>query len=1184
MTKKTALAAPHPALSPSTGRGCSQALESLSPTGEAYGAHPQREGATPLIELAGVTKTYRNGDLAVEVLHGIDVAIYPGEFVAIVGQSGSGKSTLMNILGCLDRPTSGTYRFMGEDVSAFGRDELARLRREAFGFVFQSYNLIGGATATQNVEVPAIYAGMSASERRERAESLLATLGLGDRLEHRPNQLSGGQQQRVSIARALMNGGQIILADEPTGALDSKSGVEVLALLNELSRKGHTVIVITHSPEVAAHAHRVIEIRDGVVVADAASTKAHTAVVAKTGSGKAHTADTGEPARAEALGNAADPHSDSHPDSGLGLRGFAEACKAAVRALRANVFRTALTLLGIVIGVGSVIAMLAVGDGAKQAVVDRISGMGTNLILIRPGAPNRAGMGGNIATMTPEDAEAIAALPNVLAAVPELGGSVTARYENIDYQTQITSTAADFPIARNWPVARGIFFSRGDVRGYAPVAVLGQTVARNLFPDGAEPIGKHIVLKNVLFQVVGVAAERGASPMGTDQDDVVFVPYTTGGLRLFGQRFLRNITVAVDDVSRIDETQQAVSQLLEARHRTVDFQIRNMASLIETATETQNTLTILLGSIAAISLLVGGIGVMNIMLVNVTERTREIGVRMATGARMRDILQQFLTEAVAVSALGGLIGVAAGLGAAALIAALGTPVQVPGTVPWRSRSAARSQLASFSVTCRRGKPPGSIRSSHLLPNRGESMKTSLCVKTISLAVVLALAGCGTTSPMLAPNVSAPAAWNEAVPQNGAAVSTTWWNTFGSQELQSLVSEALAGSPDLAIAMERVRQAEAQVRVAGASLFPSLDLGVGTSTRTTRDSGRSLSTEASSTVLSVSYELDLWGRNRSGVRAAESSLQATVFDRDTARLTLISGVAAGYFEVLTLRSRLSIARENLAIAERVLELVSARSRNGVASALDVSRQQATVLSQRAAILPLEQQERQTLAALAVLTGRTPEGFVVNATSFADLQVPAVDPGLPAQLLVRRPDLASAEARLAAANADVAAARAALLPSIALTGSAGTASNALLAILGGPTTTASLALSVLAPIFDGGRLRGQVAIAQSQERELVETYRKTILTAFEDVENALGAAGRFAEQETLQAQVQTQAREALRLAEIRYREGVDDLLGVLDAQRTLFNAQDQLAQIRLNRLDAAVNLYKALGGGWTGNTGA
>ncbi|HET6492810.1 MAG TPA: MacB family efflux pump subunit, partial [Burkholderiales bacterium] len=559
--------------------------------------------AVPLIELAGVTKTYRNGDLAVEVLHGIDLTIYPGEFVAIVGQSGSGKSTLMNLLGCLDRPTTGTYRFMGQDVSGLGRDELARLRREAFGFVFQSYNLIAGASAIENVEIPAIYAGMSRAERKARAQSLLGTLGLSDRLEHRPNQLSGGQQQRVSIARALMNGGQIILADEPTGALDSKSGVEVLALLNDLSRKGHTVIVITHSQEVAGHAHRIIEIRDGLIVSDAGPTARRGAFPQE------HTA-----AR----------------DSGLGLRGLVEAGKAAGRALRSNLFRTALTLLGIVIGVGSVIAMLAVGDGAKQQVIDRISGMGTNLLLVRPLGSSRGAAGGSVATMTPEDADAIAALPNILAAVPELGGSVTARYGNIDYQTQVTSTAAEFPIARNWPVARGTFFSRADVRGYAPVVVLGQTVVSNLFPDGTDPIGKHIVLKNVLFQVVGIATERGASPNGSDQDDVVFVPYTTGGLRLFGQRFLRNITVAVDDVSRIDEAQAAVSQLLEARHRTADFQIRNMASLLETATETQNTLTILLGSIAAISLLVGGIGVMNIMLVNVTERTREIGVRMAT--------------------------------------------------------------------------------------------------------------------------------------------------------------------------------------------------------------------------------------------------------------------------------------------------------------------------------------------------------------------------------------------------------------------------------------------------------------------------------------------------------------------------------------------------------------------------
>ena len=452
-------------------------------------------------------------------------------------------------------------------------------------------------------------------------------------------------------------------------------------------------------------------------------------------------------------------------------------------------------------------------------------------------------------------------------------------------------------------------------------------------------------------------------------------------------------------------------------------------------------------------------------------------------------------------------------------------------------------------------------------------------KALCIALALALTGCGTTSPMLKPNVTAPGAWNETVPAGATRVSADWWRSFGSVELQALVEQALAGSPDLAIAMERVRQAESQVRIAGASLFPTIDLGFGSSTRVTNDSRGTTRTQASSATLAVSYEVDLWGRNRSGVRAAQSALAATAFDRDAVRLTLIAGMATGYFNVLSLRSRLAIARENLTIAERVLELVSARARNGAASALDLSRQQAAVLSQRAALLPLEQQERQTLAALAILAGRLPQGFEVKATGVADLQVPPIDPGLPSELLVRRPDLASAEARLASGNADVAAARAALLPSISLTGSAGLASGALLAVLGGPTSAISLGLSVLQPIFDGGRLRGQVGVAESQERELVESYRKAILTAFGEVEDALVAASRQAQQEALQLQVQAEAREALRLAEIRYREGADDLLTVLDAQRTLFSAQDQLAQIRENRLDAAVDLYKALGGGWT-----
>jgi macrolide transport system ATP-binding/permease protein len=609
---------------------------------------------SPLIELVDVSKTYRNGELDVQVLHGVSLKIYSGEFLAIMGASGSGKTTLMNMIGCLDRPTSGTYRFMGEDVSGFERDELARLRREAFGFVFQNYNLIGTASALENVEVPAVYSGMPPAERDARAKELLGSLGLGDRLAHRPSQLSGGQQQRVSIARALMNGGRIVLADEPTGALDSKSGVEVMALLQDLSRRGHTVILITHSLDIAAQAKRVIEIRDGRIVSD-----------------------PGPPLSAQLSNERAVPDIAQASDEGGAsfFGGALEAAKTAVRALRANLNRTVLTLLGIVIGVASVIAMLAIGDGAKQIVLDRISAMGTNLLLIRPGQPNRRGVGGTVASLVPEDADMIAELPNVLAAVPELGGSVTARFGNSDYQTQANGTSATFPAARNWPVSRGIFFSTVDQKSYAAVVVLGQTVANNLFPKDVDPVGQYIVLNNVLFQVIGLMAVRGASPQGQDQDDVVLVPLTTGGLRLFGQRFLRTITVAVDDVTHIDETQDEVAALLQSRHQTADFQIRNMASILETATDTQDTLTVLLGSVAAISLLVGGIGVMNIMLVSVTERTREIGIRMATGARMRNILQQFLTEALAVSLLGGAIGVAVGLAAAAIVGAFGTPVQ-----------------------------------------------------------------------------------------------------------------------------------------------------------------------------------------------------------------------------------------------------------------------------------------------------------------------------------------------------------------------------------------------------------------------------------------------------------------------------------------------------------------------------
>ena len=463
--------------------------------------------------------------------------------------------------------------------------------------------------------------------------------------------------------------------------------------------------------------------------------------------------------------------------------------------------------------------------------------------------------------------------------------------------------------------------------------------------------------------------------------------------------------------------------------------------------------------------------------------------------------------------------------------------------------------------------------------------SKLIRRATAVVLMCSLSGCAIVSPQLKPDVPVAGAWNEAAPAEAAAVSPTWWTSFGSPELQSLVAEALAGSSDLAIATERVRQAEAQVRVAGASLFPVVNASAGASGGRTSKVGGTGSAKAAvvdsaaDVNLSASYELDLWGRNRAGVRSAESSAAASRFDRDAAQITLVSGVATSYFDVLALRARLAIARENLDIAQQVFDLVSARARNGAASALDVSRQEATVLSQKAALLPLEQQERQTLAALAVLVGRAPEGFDVKGTGITDLDVPAIDAGLPAELLVRRPDLASAEAQLAAANADVAAARAAMLPTITLTGSAGLASAALTSLTSaGATAAIQIAASLLQPVFDGGRLRGQKAIAESRERELLETYRKAILSAFSDVEQALAGTSRLGQQEELQDEVQTRARESLRLAEIRYRGGADDLLTVLDAQRTLFSAQDQLAQIQLSRLQAAVSLYKALGGGW------
>ena len=605
-----------------------------------------RDVAIPLIDLRKVCRTFvTDGGVEVRALRDIDLKIYPGEFVAVMGQSGSGKSTLMNILGCLDRPTSGNYHFAGRDIESFDSDGLAWLRREAFGFIFQSYNLLATETAEENVAVPGIYAGLTAAERELRAQSLLSALGLGDRMDHRPNQLSGGQQQRVSIARALMNGGNIILADEPTGALDSRSGTEVMALLKDLARKGHTVIIITHDSKVAGNADRVIEFKDGVIVNDSG-----------------HAAGAVDPAKNKALRELFLSRKAASLLGGLG-----EAVRMAMRSLIANAFRTFLTLLGIVIGVAAVVALLAIGEGAQSDIVSRISSVGTNVLnLQRQRAENqRRDLPSRLSF---EDADAIlTGVPNVLYSLPKVENSLTIRYARQDHSARVTATTEALPLAKDWPLARGVFFTKEDSDTFTPVAVLGATVYETLFPDGGDPLGEWILLRNIPFQVIGVLTRKGASG-NTDQDDAVYVPLRAGAMRLFGEEYANNIEVYVDDISKVAQTEDDLMEFMLARHDgTEDFRIFNAAEMLETLEETQAVLRLFLGAVGGITLLVGGIGVMNIMLVSVTERTREIGVRMATGARQRDIMVQFLAEAIVVSLVGGIFGIGLGYLAGKLI-------------------------------------------------------------------------------------------------------------------------------------------------------------------------------------------------------------------------------------------------------------------------------------------------------------------------------------------------------------------------------------------------------------------------------------------------------------------------------------------------------------------------------------
>jgi macrolide transport system ATP-binding/permease protein len=596
---------------------------------------------TPLIELKGICKSYGGGDTPqVDVLRGIDLAIHAGEFVAIVGASGSGKSTLMNILGCLDRPTVGDYLFAGENVAQLDSDELAWLRREAFGFVFQGYHLIPSGSAQENVEMPAIYAGISAAERHARASALLTRLGLAERTGNRPHQLSGGQQQRVSIARALMNGGHIILADEPTGALDSHSGAEVMTLLDELASQGHVVILITHDREVAARANRIIEIRDGLIISD---TAAGTDPAPALTSGALQAVDLRQRL------------ADGAEHNGAWKAELLDAVQAAWRVMWVNRFRTALTLLGIIIGVASVVVMLAVGEGSKRQVMAQMGAFGSNILYLGGSSPNPRTPPGII---TLDDLATLATLPQVKRIMPVNGAEAAVRFGNVDYMAYVGGNDTNFPNIFNWPVVEGSYFTEADERNGATVAVIGKRVRDKLFKDHINPIGQYILIENVPFQVVGVLAEKGSSSGDKDSDDRIAIPYTAASVRLFGSYNPEYVVIAAADARKVHDAERAIDQLLLRLHKGKrDYELTNNAAMIQAEARTQNTLSLMLGSIAAISLLVGGIGVMNIMLMTVRERTREIGIRMATGARQRDILRQFLTEAVMLSVVGGVTGI-----------------------------------------------------------------------------------------------------------------------------------------------------------------------------------------------------------------------------------------------------------------------------------------------------------------------------------------------------------------------------------------------------------------------------------------------------------------------------------------------------------------------------------------------
>jgi len=590
----------------------------------------------PLMQVNGLIKEFRAGEQIIRVLHGIDLSIYQGEMVAIIGQSGSGKSTLMNILGCLDKASAGDYQIFGKSVSRLDADELAKLRRDHFGFIFQRYHLLGDINAEGNVAVPAVYAGMDNQARSDRAKKLLTDLGLGDKTGNRPSQLSGGQQQRVSIARALMNGGDIILADEPTGALDSKSGADVMQILRDLNDAGHTIIMVTHDPSIAEQADRVIEIKDGLIIKDYL---------------------TGQQKSAKA---APAPVLSRHQKSAFGsfIDRLLEAFKMSLLAMRAHKMRTLLTMLGIIIGIASVVSVVGLGKGSQAQILNDISSLGTNTITVNDGYPfGDPRRQYNDKNLTPQDAQAVADQPYIVSVSPQLSSNTNIRYRNIEEAASVSGVGQDYLAVSGETLVQGQGFDEQSILRRTQDIIIDDNAKTTFFSDNPNPIGEVLLIGSVPGRVIGVLAPNNSGFARNSDTPTIYMPYTTMMSRIKGTSYIESFIALIDNNISSSAAESAIKTLIESRHGTDDFRIRNSDSIRQTIEATTSTMTLLISSIAIISLIVGGIGVMNIMLVSVTERTNEIGVRMAVGARQSDIMQQFLIEAILVCILGGLLGI-----------------------------------------------------------------------------------------------------------------------------------------------------------------------------------------------------------------------------------------------------------------------------------------------------------------------------------------------------------------------------------------------------------------------------------------------------------------------------------------------------------------------------------------------